>query len=424
MMLMGIVGLPFSITTAMMLAVHSYGTAHAGCLDACAILFAPSVLIITAIGLLRRRHWAHSATIALPLIVFMTQGWQLLQGPLPTTTTTSASGVLTTTMRSGTDSTSLPILLVCLGLVWKLSSRGVREAFSIKALITVLAVGLTANAQPQIHQRPIDDIANRLSEQVPRPISVPGPNAIPNHHQVFKRLTTWQGALAATAAFGITYFICRSRKAYAVALQPRGELGEPRTLVEEFRASMSINQERYHNEVSYDLYLLDKATPDERTQIETLLLGEPVTDWPIVEGLSRLRTSATIARLQHALATTPYHEVKMAITDYAADLITEEQRSAAIIATVREALLTRGLHLALRQIVTFHPPEIIDELLRATVEREGSAAMHCAAYLLVLNGKAKAVFEDEHRTFLNRFATRVPEDRLLVHAELLRMIGR
>ena len=298
---------------------------------------------------------------------------------------------------------------------------------TILSAVALCLLSLTANAQQPVNPNPIpSDIGKRLADQVPRPISVPSPEPTPSsvREQVFRRLATWQGLVVATAAFALTIFICRPRKTSVVAQQPLGQLGKPRTLVEEFRASMGMNQDDWHETTSYDLYLIDKATPDERAQIEKLLLDEPVTDWRIVEGLSRLRTPATIAKLHHAFATTRYHDVSMAISEYAADFITVEQRSTAIIAAVREAPLTKGLHLALLQLTTFHPPEIIDELLRATVQREGDAAMHCAAHLLVLHGKATKTFEDEHRAFLNRFATQVPHERLAAHEELLRMIGR
>ena len=67
---------------------------------------------------------------------------------------------------------------------------------------------------------------------------------------------------------------------------------------------------------------------------------------------------STIARLQTTLASSQDHAVKMAICEYAADLITAEQRTAAIIAAVRDAPLLAGLHLALRQLAQFHPSEI------------------------------------------------------------------
>ena len=87
-----------------------------------------SVIIAIAVGLLRRWRWAHSATIALLVVIFVSHGWKLVQGPRPTTTTT-ASGVVTTTIGSDPNVTSLPIMLVCIGLMLKLVSPGTREEF-------------------------------------------------------------------------------------------------------------------------------------------------------------------------------------------------------------------------------------------------------------------------------------------------------
>jgi len=131
MMLVGVVGLPISAITAMMVLVHSYGTANAGFLDTCTVVLGPLFIITTAVGLLRRWRLAHGVTIALMLVIFVAQAWQLVQGPRPATISTSASGVITTTMGSDTNVTSLLTMLVCAGLSLKLASRDVRQEFKV-----------------------------------------------------------------------------------------------------------------------------------------------------------------------------------------------------------------------------------------------------------------------------------------------------
>jgi hypothetical protein len=307
--------------------------------------------------------------------------------------------------------------------------------FIISLALTFLgSIGADANAQPNFDQRPPpDDLGKRLADQVPKTIPTSSGGSRPStvHEQVFKRFATWQGVLVAAITLALTLVICRPRgqksrapdEPFTLSTKDRpAPPAKPMTLVEAFDESMGMNYERWHDGIGYDLSLIDKATPAERAKIETLLLKEPVTDWRIVEGLSHLRTPATIARLQDALASSNSHEVKMAITEHAADLIAAEQRTAAIIAVLREAPLLMGLHLALRQLATFHPPEIINELLQATIQREGDAAMHCAAHLLVIHGKATSAFDEPHRDFLTRFVTKDPAKRLAAHDELLRLI--
>jgi hypothetical protein len=306
-------------------------------------------------------------------------------------------------------------------------------AIALSALCITATRGADELKLPRLEQRVPEDIGKRLADQVPQPISTrePRTSLTTVRDQIFNRLATWQGVTIAVITLALTLIICRPRAQklrapstpFTISSQDRPtKPAKAMTLVEQFNESMGMNYERWHDGLGYELSLIDKATPAERAEIEALLLKQPVTDWSLVEGLSRLRTPACVARLRDALVTSHGHEVKMAITEYAADLITTEQRTAAIIAAVREAPLLKGLQLALRQLPKFHPPEIIHELLQATLQREGDAAMHCAAHLLVIHGKAASPFAEPHRAFLSRFATKDPAARLAAHEELLELI--
>ena len=310
------------------------------------------------------------------------------------------------------------------------------QTFIITLALAALGfIGGEANAQPIVNQSPPPaDLGKRLADQMPKPLPAPTTQSPSGtvREQVFKRFATWPGVIVAAVTLILTLIICRPRgqkqraanAPFTISSQDRpAPPAKPMNLVEAFNESMGMNYERWHDGIGYDLSLIDKATPAERAEIETLLLKEPVNDWRVVEGLARLRTPTTISKLQQTLASSTDYEVKMAITEYAADLITVEQRSAAIIAALREAPLIKGLHLALRQLASFHPPEIINELLQATLHREGDAAMHCAAHLLVIHGKAASPFAEPHRAFLNRFATKDSVERRAAHEELLRLIS-
>jgi hypothetical protein len=89
----------------------------------------PVVMLGVGFGLLRRWKWALLGTIVLLAIVIVTHAWKLVEGPRSMMITTSPSGVPTTLMGSGPNSTSLPILLICVGTVAKLLSGGVRNEF-------------------------------------------------------------------------------------------------------------------------------------------------------------------------------------------------------------------------------------------------------------------------------------------------------
>lgn len=237
---------------------------------------------------------------------------------------------------------------------------------------------------------------------------------------LIQKLFTLEGVIVAFITLALTLIICRARNPVARAEQKVAPADM--SLTDQFRASMGMNHQRWHDGIGYDLPLLSKATPEDLAEIEALLLNEPVNDWRIVEGLSRLRTPAAIARLKSALATSRDHTVKMSITQYAADLISEEERSAAIMAALREAPLIQGFHRAVQQIPDFHPREVMDELHLAVLKREGEVAMHGAALLLFLHGKASSIFASAHRTFLTRFGSKNADERMSAYRELCEII--
>jgi len=234
-------------------------------------------------------------------------------------------------------------------------------------------------------------------------------------------LFTLEGVIVAAVTLTLTLLICWPRKSGAEAVKSTIESSST-NLVEQFRASMEMNHQRWHDGTGYDLSLIAKATPEEHAEIESLMLRQPVSDWRIVEGLSHLRTPAATVRLQSSLASSRDHNVKMAITQYAGDLISPEERTTAIISALREAPLVQGLHRALQQIPDFHPREIIHELHQATLKREGDVAVHCAALLLFLHGKSGSIFDSAHRIFLSRFATKNTDERAAAHQELCEIL--
>jgi len=237
-------------------------------------------------------------------------------------------------------------------------------------------------------------------------------------HSHLDLLFTPEGAIIGAVTLAFTILICRPRKQH-LAKPP---IPASKSLVGKFRESMEMTHERWHNGSGYELSLLSAASPDERAEIEILLLKEPVTDWRIVQGLSALRTPNTIARLKSALETSRDHNVRISIIQYAGDLISPDERSAAIISALREAPLVQGLHRALQQIPDFHPREIIDAVHQAIQRREGDVAAHCAALLLFLHGKAGTIFDSSHRLFLARFNTPVLEARAAAYRELCQII--
>lgn len=240
-------------------------------------------------------------------------------------------------------------------------------------------------------------------------------------HSMLQRLMTTEGMIVAGITLALTLLIFRPRKPRTSAMD--GLPGANTRRVKKFRESMVMNYERWHDGIGYDLSLLRSANPEERAAIETILLNESITDWRPVEAMHALHTPQCLDKLKSTFATSTDHEVKLAITQYAGEIFSPEQRSGAIISALKEAPLINGLTAALRQIPQFHPPEIIAQLLDSALHREGESAIHCAAMVLFLHGKANSIFDNAHMSFLTRFCLKAPGARAAAYEELCQRIG-
>lgn len=82
-----------------------------------------------------------------------------------------------------------------------------------------------------------------------------------------------------------------------------------------------------------------------------------------------------------------------------------------------------GLSPTLMQVEEFHPPEVVEALLRGVQNRDGETAVHFAAMLMFIHGKAKSCFDWEQRPFFLRFNTEDAGERNAAYGELCAKIG-
>jgi hypothetical protein len=106
------------------------------------------------------------------------------------------------------------------------------------------------------------------------------------------------------------------------------------------------------------------------------------------------------------------------VTRYAPQLIPDATRVASLVEALKTAVAYGGLTQALEEVLECHPPEVMDALLRGLLEREGEVAVHFAARLFYLHGKADEPFDWNHRPFFLRFHTEDRAERLAVYREL------
>ena len=206
--------------------------------------------------------------------------------------------------------------------------------------------------------------------------------------------------------------------------QPEGQplAPAPGSALGRFVESMQITYEKWHDGIGYDLDIIRNATPAQLVEIEQLLVNRSVDDWRDVEALAVIDSPRARLAITSALRRGD-HRVRTAVLDYAPHLVTEEQRVALLVAALRHADLYGGLSRAIDQIETFHPPEIVDALFRGLLQREGEFAVHFAALLMFIHGKASSAFDWDQRPFFLKFHTEDAAERKRAFRELCERIG-
>lgn len=194
------------------------------------------------------------------------------------------------------------------------------------------------------------------------------------------------------------------------------------TTLDRFRGSMTMNYERWHDGIGYDLDLLKKATPEELVEIENFLVNRPVDDWRDVEALAELDSPRARALLRKTLKSGK-KSLRTAVADYAPHLVNDDERTEALVAALKETEIYGGLTQALMQVEEFHPAPVIEALFRGALKREGDTACHFAAMLMFVHGKATSAFDWEQRPFFLRFNTENRKERVAAFRELCAKVG-
>lgn len=175
--------------------------------------------------------------------------------------------------------------------------------------------------------------------------------------------------------------------------------------IERFLRSMVIDYEKWHDGIGYDLDALGDASADERRHAESRLV--PPNGWRDVEALAALAdlgSTAAVAALRRALASGST-EVRLAVMRYAPHLVEGDARTAALVRALDTAAAFDGLSATLDQVEAFHPAPVIDALWRGLLARDGEVAVHYAAMLAFLYGKAESSFDWALRPLFLEFNT-------------------
>ncbi len=192
--------------------------------------------------------------------------------------------------------------------------------------------------------------------------------------------------------------------------------------LDRFTRSMERNRERWRDGVGYDLEALSAASPDARRAIEERLLRKRPRSWHDIEALAALDTPRARAAILAALDD-PDAMVRAAVTRFAAAQIDRDEVAAALVRGLETAEFYGGLTQVLLQVETFHPPAVVEALFRGALARKGEVAVHFAAMLMFLHGKAHEPFDWSLRPFFLTFHTEDAAERAAAFEDLCARIG-
>lgn len=204
--------------------------------------------------------------------------------------------------------------------------------------------------------------------------------------------------------------------------QPASAPSSPPSAVDRFRSSMIIDHEKWHDGIGYDLEALAAASDGEREAIERLLLQRGAADWRDVEALAALDTPATREALAAVLADGT-DALRLAVLRHAPQIAGVVEQIAALVRALEHAPFYDGLTQALDQVEQVHPPSVVDALFRGVLAREGEVAVHFAAMLMFLFGKAEEPFDFGQRPYFLRFHTDDPTEREVMLRDLCGRVG-
>lgn len=197
--------------------------------------------------------------------------------------------------------------------------------------------------------------------------------------------------------------------------RPAGDRAAPgasESIVDRFRASMSIDYERWHDGIGYDIALIDAATPAERVAIERELVRRGIDDWRDIEALAALDSPSARTRLRSVLVDGPLRLACFALR-HAPHIASEAERTATLVAALERLDFGEGaLTQAMLLVEEHHPPPVVDALLRGVLMRDGGVAYHFAAMLLVIHGVVASRWDMNERPFLLTLVTPDPTERL------------
>lgn len=188
-------------------------------------------------------------------------------------------------------------------------------------------------------------------------------------------------------------------------------------------ASTDIDYERWREGEGYDLEALRALDPDERFRAEHWLRARAGEDWRDLEALLEIGTETARAAVVDQLRRGKLEQRLSAARLLADDPALAADIEAAAIAGLESAVFYGGLSTALDLATDRRTPAMIDALFRAALRDEGEAAVHAAARLAYIHGKAAEPFDWALRPLFLRFGEADRASREEAFRELCGLCG-
>jgi hypothetical protein len=193
--------------------------------------------------------------------------------------------------------------------------------------------------------------------------------------------------------------------------------------VERFLSSMIVDLEKWRDGIGYDLEAIAEASGNDREKIQAAVIRHEPRGWQDIEAMAALDTPVSRQAIRSSRDSRDA-EVRAAVLRFGKALLSEDERTELLVEGLETAEFYGGLTQFLAHAETWHPAPVIDALFRGASHREGEIAVHFAAMLMYLHGKADEAFDWAHRPFFLRFHTEDPAEREAAFRELCERVGQ
>jgi len=190
----------------------------------------------------------------------------------------------------------------------------------------------------------------------------------------------------------------------------------------QFIASMQMDVEKWKEGIGYDLDVLDEIRLEELKKIAAILIAHRPRDWRDIEALAQIDLPEARQEVEAALHSTD-PKVRQEAMEHAGHKLDPKKRERLLLRALKSDDVFGGLSEAIDEAAEFHPPAVVEMLLKGALNRHGTTAIHFSALLFYIHGKAEEPFDWNHRPFFLKFDTSDREERKAVFRELCEKIG-